>query len=115
MLPRQFLATLALALPLVAARSNSDNLGCYSTVAGLSSIEHYTFQSHGYCIEKCAKSGDKYAALMGGNLCGCSKEAPAASAKVADNECNRTCDGWPGDQCTFSASHYPIVPISCYR
>ncbi|KAJ6031586.1 hypothetical protein N7540_002318 [Penicillium herquei] len=94
---QHLLASIALAIPLVQADYNT--LGCYSKVAGLTDLEQYTFQSHGWCIEKCIGDGYAIAALTDGATCGCSNTAPASSAKIAEGNCNVDCAGWPEDKC----------------
>ncbi|KAJ5594329.1 uncharacterized protein N7459_000537 [Penicillium hispanicum] len=98
MRPQQLLTTLILALPLVAADSERDRLGCYATVPDLTSLSVYTFQSTGYCIDKCSQDAYRYAALTG-NKCGCSNSAPAESAKLSETKCNTECAGFPEDKC----------------
>jgi len=94
----RLLAALTLALPVLASTSISQ-IGCYSTVPNLKDEGEYTFQSHGYCENKCQRGGFRIAALTGGNQCLCGNELPPKSAQIDDAKCNARCDGWPEDNC----------------
>ncbi|KAJ5116266.1 Carbohydrate-binding WSC subgroup [Penicillium angulare] len=96
---QHLLASLALALPLVAGSSSMSTLGCYSDVAGLTSVKQFTFQTHQYCIKQCAEEGFHYAVLKDGATCGCTGTVPLSTAKVDDDKCNSACAGWPEDEC----------------
>lgn len=104
------LASLALALPALASTSH---LGCYSTVPGLKPSEQYTFQSQGYCEDKCQKAGYRVAALSSGSACACGNELPKASDKVDHAECDLPCTGYPAVKCK---SAYALdIPIQTGR
>jgi hypothetical protein len=96
--PHHLLVTLALALPALASTSISQ-VGCYSAVPSLKDEGDYTFQSQGYCENKCQKGGFRVAALTGGNQCLCGNQLPPESAQVDDDKCNVKCAGWPEDNC----------------
>ncbi|KAJ5118915.1 hypothetical protein N7448_010623 [Penicillium atrosanguineum] len=97
MQPHHLFATLALALPALASASTSV-LGCYSSVPSLKDEGRYTFQSQGYCEEKCQSGGFRIAALTG-LQCLCGNELPPSSAQVDDDKCDTVCAGWPEDNC----------------
>ncbi|KAJ5288694.1 hypothetical protein N7478_001724 [Penicillium angulare] len=96
---QHLLASLALALPLVAGSSSMSTLGCYSDVAGLTNVKQFTFQTHQYCIKQCTEEGFQFAVLKDGATCGCTSTVPLSTAKVDDDKCNSACAGWPEDEC----------------
>lgn len=98
--PQQLLVTFALALPTLASASISQ-VGCYSAIPSLKDEGEYTFQSQGYCENKCQEGGFRVAALTGGTQCLCGNELPPKSAQVDDAKCNVKCAGWPEDDCKF--------------
>ncbi|KAJ5711156.1 hypothetical protein N7488_005312 [Penicillium malachiteum] len=108
----QLLASLALALPF--ATASYDSLGCYSKVAGVTDLEQYTYQSRGYCVEKCAGDGYAIAALKDGATCGCSNSTPASSAKIADDNCDQYCPGYPSDKCG-GVNVYTVLTTEFYH
>ncbi|KAL1968085.1 hypothetical protein VTN77DRAFT_2215 [Rasamsonia byssochlamydoides] len=83
----------------VASAQASDVLGCFSSAGSLSSRGTYTYQSQNYCVQTCAKLGKTIAAVTQGSTCFCGDEAPPASDKVADDECNVPCAGYPSEPC----------------
>jgi cell wall integrity and stress response component len=77
-------------------------VGCYSSSEGMGNQTSYTFQSSGWCLDRCATSPYNAAAfaLTAGSDCLCGNELPPTSDKVASSKCNKACDGWPEDMCT---------------
>ncbi|KAJ5296952.1 uncharacterized protein N7443_007845 [Penicillium atrosanguineum] len=114
MQPHHLFATLALALPALASASTSV-LGCYSSVPSLKDEGRYTFQSQGYCEEKCQSGGFRIAALTG-LQCLCGNELPPSSAQVDDDKCDTVCAGWPEDNSPANTPKSPIpVPAPTPR
>lgn len=102
MYPRHLLAPLALAFALpVLASVTITQIGCYSDIPALKDQGTYTFQSQGYCEEKCQKGGFRIAALTGGNQCLCGMELPLKKAKVDNSKCDMRCTGWPENNCAL--------------
>lgn len=86
--------------------------GCYSDSTPLKDQGPYTFQSSGYCKQLCTKKNMAVYALYQGSNCLCGDEIPAESAKVSDDECNVSCNGYPSDKCMFP-SHKLTYHASC--
>ncbi|KAL9020711.1 MAG: hypothetical protein Q9185_002027 [Variospora sp. 1 TL-2023] len=42
-------------------------------------------------------------ALAGGSNCWCGDLLPVASSKTSDSECDKTCQGYPDEKCTYSS------------
>ncbi|KAJ5337488.1 hypothetical protein MYU51_019597 [Penicillium brevicompactum] len=74
-------------------------IGCYSSRTGLNNKTSYTFQSYGWCLDRCIKTNAATFALTGGSDCLCGTELPPLSAKVAEGECNLPCWGFTSDMC----------------
>ncbi|KAJ5555055.1 hypothetical protein N7535_007500 [Penicillium sp. DV-2018c] len=92
------ISALALVLP-VYSLGGTASMGCYSGVGSFENQGPYTFQSHGYCQELCAKNDFKIAALTRGNMCYCGDKMPSDSAKVADAKCDTPCLGFASASC----------------
>lgn len=107
MQPQHLFVTLALALPALTSATVTQ-LGCYSSVPSLKDEGEFTFQSHGYCEEKCEKGGFRVAALHGGLQCLCGNELPSSSAQVDDDKCDIVCPGWPVDKCKLAELNPPM-------
>lgn len=86
-----FTLTPVLALPAVPA-------GCFASSDPLDDQGPWTFQSLGYCQDKCTGLNKAVMAMKGAN-CWCGDLIPAASSKVADSKCNIKCNGFPNDIC----------------
>ncbi|KAI9932793.1 hypothetical protein ASPWEDRAFT_22559 [Aspergillus wentii DTO 134E9] len=73
--------------------------GCFTSSDGLEDQGPYTYQSTGYCQEKC--KGKDYAvyALWKGSNCLCGNSIPPSSSKTKDDDCDVSCDGWPQSKC----------------
>ncbi|KAJ5692334.1 hypothetical protein N7462_001757 [Penicillium macrosclerotiorum] len=100
MRPQHFLASIALALPVLAgASSGYTKLGCYSTVPDLTDSAQDNYQAYGLCLSRCTKAGYKIAALTKGSTCACSNAIPPNSDKVDDSKCSAACTGYPSDHC----------------
>ncbi|KAJ5570515.1 uncharacterized protein N7459_009945 [Penicillium hispanicum] len=74
-------------------------VGCYNSADGLTNQTSYTFQSSGWCFQRCKGTNAATFALTGGSDCLCGSELPPSSAKVSSDKCDRKCDGWPDDKC----------------
>ncbi|MCJ1264329.1 hypothetical protein MMC22_004200 [Lobaria immixta] len=72
--------------------------GCFSSSDPLQDQGPWTFQSLGYCQDKCTGLQKAVMAMKGAN-CWCGDEIPANSTKVADSKCNIKCNGFPSDIC----------------
>jgi cell wall integrity and stress response component len=85
----------------LAPRAGMTFVACYSSSEGLGNQTSYTFQSSGWCQDRCAGSDYNAAvfALTEGSDCLCGDELPPASDKVSKDKCNKACDGWPQDMC----------------
>lgn len=77
-------------------------VGCYSSSEGLSNQTTYTFQSSGWCYDRCTGYNAAVFALTAGSDCLCGDELPPSSAKVAKGKCGTACDGWPQDMCMLT-------------
>ncbi|KAJ5905269.1 uncharacterized protein N7473_002185 [Penicillium subrubescens] len=80
-------------------RSAMTLVGCYSSSEGLTNQTSYTFQSSGWCYDRCIAWNAAVFALTAGSDCLCGDELPPSSAKVAKGKCGTACDGWPSDMC----------------
>ncbi|KAJ5679671.1 hypothetical protein N7462_007915 [Penicillium macrosclerotiorum] len=74
-------------------------VGCYSSKEGLTNQTSYTFQSSGWCLDRCVGYNAAVFALTGGSDCLCGEELPPSSDKVSSGKCSTACDGWPQDMC----------------
>ncbi|KAJ5168070.1 uncharacterized protein N7482_003664 [Penicillium canariense] len=83
----------------LAPRATMTLIGCYSSSDGLGNQTSYTFQSSGWCQDRCVIDNAAVFALTAGSDCLCGEELPPSSAKVAKGKCNTPCDGWPQDMC----------------
>ncbi|KAF7714975.1 Uncharacterized protein PECH_005385 [Penicillium ucsense] len=83
----------------LAPRNSLTLVGCYSSKEGLSDQVSYTFQSSGWCFDRCNGKKAAVFALTSGTDCLCGNELPPASAKVDSSKCNTACAGWPQDMC----------------
>lgn len=84
-------------------------VGCYSSSKGLSNRTTYTFQSSGWCFDRCSGYKSAVFALTAGSDCLCGDELPPSSDKVASSKCNVACDGWPQDMCMSTLTSSPIL------
>ncbi|KXT16017.1 hypothetical protein AC579_7111 [Pseudocercospora musae] len=73
--------------------------GCYSSSADMSNVGSYTYQSTGYCGEKCTGQSQAVMGLSAGDECWCGGNIPADSDKVDDSKCNSPCTGYGQDDC----------------
>ncbi|OOQ90914.1 putative WSC domain protein [Penicillium brasilianum] len=89
----------AKSIEVLAARSAMTLVGCYSSSEGLTNQTSYTFQSSGWCYDRCTGYNAAVFALTAGSDCLCGDELPPSSAKVAKGKCSTACDGWPQDMC----------------
>ncbi|KAF3388693.1 hypothetical protein F1880_004321 [Penicillium rolfsii] len=80
-------------------RSAMTLVGCYSSSDGLTNQTSYTFQSSGWCYDRCTAWNAAVFALSGGSDCLCGDELPPSSDKVASSKCSTPCNGWPSDMC----------------
>lgn len=80
--------------------------GCFASSDPLEDQGSWTFQSLGYCQDKCTGLNKAVMAMKGSN-CWCGDLIPAASSQVADSKCNIKCNGFPSDICKSKLlSHY---------
>ncbi|KAJ5864652.1 uncharacterized protein N7529_006568 [Penicillium soppii] len=96
--PTYILSVLALVLP-VYSSSSTARMGCYSDVGNMKNQGPYTYQSPGYCRNKCSAQGHTVAALSRGNMCYCGDKLPSESAKIDDDKCDTVCLGYPAETC----------------
>lgn len=96
----------------------STHVDCYSSLPS-TFVDNgtWTFQSSGYCQERCVPLGYSVMAMTGGNDCWCGNELPANSTKT--DTCTDSCDGWQDDSCGGKNSYdvyltglKPSVPIA---
>ncbi|EPS33316.1 hypothetical protein PDE_08278 [Penicillium oxalicum 114-2] len=80
-------------------RNSMTLVGCYSSKEGLSDQVSYTFQSSGWCFDRCNGKKAAVFALTSGTDCLCGTELPPSSSKVDSSKCNTACAGWPQDMC----------------
>lgn len=74
-------------------------VSCYSSSEGLTNKTSYTFQSSGWCQDRCVGDNAAVFGLTAGSDCLCGNELPPSSAKVPEDKCGTPCDGWPQDMC----------------
>lgn len=74
-------------------------VGCYSAVPGYGDTKSWTYQSSGWCLDRCYGESKAAFALTGGSNCICGDTLPPSSDKVSDDKCNKPCSGWPDDMC----------------
>lgn len=77
--------------------------GCFSSSEGLEDQGSYTFQASGYCQKKCVELNKPVMALAGGSNCWCGDLLPVASSKTSDSECDKSCQGYPDEKCTYGS------------
>ncbi|KAJ6099547.1 hypothetical protein N7467_001082 [Penicillium canescens] len=87
--------------------ANGKLVGCYSSAPGYGSSKDYTYQSSGWCLNKCYSANSAAFALTGGSTCMCGDTLPPDSDKVDSGKCNKACTGWPSDMCGGS-DYYSI-------
>ena len=59
----------------------------------------YTYQSPGYCQQKCVDQTKPVMGTTMGSNCWCGDLLPASSSKVSDSECSSKCNGYNLDTC----------------
>ncbi|KAJ5770036.1 uncharacterized protein N7511_002087 [Penicillium nucicola] len=93
----------------VLPRGSADGtlVACYSAAPGYGSSQSYTYQSSGWCLDKCYAANSAAFALTGGSTCLCGSTLPPDSDKVDSSKCNKPCTGWPSDMCGGS-DYYSI-------
>ncbi|PLN84070.1 hypothetical protein BDW42DRAFT_199794 [Aspergillus taichungensis] len=89
---------LSVSLPAVTAEA-SEYKGCFTDSTGLDDEGPYTYQSDGYCQEKCLKKNAAVFALWKGSNCLCGDELPEKSSKGDEDKCDNKCSGWPDKMC----------------
>jgi cell wall integrity and stress response component len=82
-------------------------VGCYSAIPGYGDAKAWTYQSSGWCLDRCYGQGTGAFALSGGSDCTCGDTLPPSSDKVSSDKCNKPCSGWPQDMCG-GVSYYSI-------
>ncbi len=75
--------------------------GCYSSSNPLSDQGSWTYQSPGYCQQKCVAMNKPVMGTTKGLNCWCGDLLPDASSKVSDPQCNTKCQGFDKDMCKF--------------
>ncbi|KAL9605909.1 MAG: hypothetical protein Q9179_000886 [Wetmoreana sp. 5 TL-2023] len=89
-----------LSLPLTAFAQENSGLktttykGCFSSADGFKDLGDYTYQSPGYCQQKCVSLNKPVMGLAGGSNCWCGDLLPLASNKVSDSECSGGSNAW---------------------
>lgn len=73
--------------------------GCYSSSSGLSLNSTYTYNTKGYCQERCVPINKAVQATSNADECWCGDNMPPASAKVSDSKCSSTCTGYGTEYC----------------
>ncbi|KAL8663264.1 MAG: hypothetical protein Q9202_004013 [Teloschistes flavicans] len=73
--------------------------GCFSSADGFEDQGSYTYQSPGYCQEKCVNQNKPVMGLAGGSNCWCGDLLPITSDNVSDSQCSINCQGYPQDKC----------------
>lgn len=79
--------------------SNPTLVGCYSAIPGYGSSKSWTYQSSGWCSNRCFGMNQGAFALTGASNCICGDTLPPSSDKVSSDKCNTPCSGWPDDMC----------------
>ncbi|KAI9676916.1 MAG: hypothetical protein M1817_006755 [Caeruleum heppii] len=99
-------AAIAVANPQGAPKTMTSK-GCYSSGGSLSDTGEWTWQSQGYCKDKCTSEGKAVFALTEGSNCWCGDELPSSDDKVDDSNCRSSCQGFPSELCGGSG-HWGI-------
>ncbi|KAI9375216.1 hypothetical protein BJX61DRAFT_494759 [Aspergillus egyptiacus] len=99
-LTAQFISLIPFILSSAAAAGESNSIGCFTDGSQFDNQGPYTFQSIGYCKDRCSRADKvyRYAALQGEN-CFCASEDPAQDTLVADDRCDVQCAGFARDIC----------------
>ncbi|CAG8946050.1 unnamed protein product [Penicillium salamii] len=74
-------------------------VGCYSSIPGYGASKSWTYQSSGWCLDRCYGQSKAAFALTGGSDCVCGDTLPPDSDKVSTDKCSKSCSGWPEDKC----------------
>ncbi|CAG7919778.1 unnamed protein product [Penicillium olsonii] len=74
-------------------------VGCYSAIPGYGASKSWTYQSSGWCLDRCYGQSKAAFALTGGSDCVCGDTLPPDSDKVSTDKCSKSCSGWPEDKC----------------
>ncbi|EEA24014.1 WSC domain protein [Talaromyces marneffei ATCC 18224] len=96
----------------------SHHVDCYSSLpSNFVDNGTWTYQSSGYCQQRCVPMGYSVMAMTNGNDCWCGNELPANSTKT--DSCTESCDGWQNDACggknaydVYLTGLTPNVPIA---
>lgn len=86
--------------------------GCYTSAEGLEDRGSYTFQTPGYCQKQCVDLNKPVMALTTGSNCWCGDLLPAASSKTSDAKCDKSCQGYPDDKCTYRSCLMASAPAN---
>lgn len=84
-----------LAAAAVAAQSQVQSQGCYSSAGSLENLGENIYQSTGYCTNAC----DKSIIATKGKECYCGDDLPPSGDKVEDSKCDIACAGYPYETC----------------
>jgi len=74
-------------------------MGCYSSSNGLSKQGTWTYQTKGYCQQRCVDAGHTVEATSNKDECWCGDSLPPSSAKVDDSKCSSGCTGYGTEMC----------------
>lgn len=77
-------------------------IGCYSDIPGYGDSKSWTYQSSGWCLDRCYGQKKGAFALTGRSNCICGDTLPPSGKKVSNDKCNQPCSGWPDDMCKLS-------------
>ena len=73
--------------------------GCFTSSNPLTDQGPWTFQTPGYCQQKCAALNKAVMGTTKGSNCWCGDLIPDESSKVSDSQCNVKCQGYDKDMC----------------
>ena len=74
-------------------------VGCFSAIPDYGASKSWTYQSSGWCLDRCYGQNKAAFALTGGSDCVCGDTIPPDSDKVSSDKCSKSCSGWPEDKC----------------
>jgi len=84
-------------------------IGCFKSGGDLeAATEKYTWQSSGYCSEKCRAKKARYSGLTKKFYCYCGNTLPPESDQLANSKCNLNCPGYPEDPCGSNTGDFTI-------
>ncbi|KAJ5172914.1 hypothetical protein N7492_005507 [Penicillium capsulatum] len=92
-------SVLATPFEVLAPRGDKTFVGCFDNADAFDKKTSYNFQSSGWCGNHCSDAGSLTFGLTNKSDCLCGDSLPPSSAKVSNDKCDKSCNGWPEDMC----------------